>query len=205
MLCSSSISNRDIIKVPSQRLLLTEGIWSSSVFSSSAFSDNSKDLDQTRTSVQLGSSGKLTDGWTDRRTDELRILRIDLLTDGYMGLTDRSTNGCYANGETADEHLLVQASKPCRPISGNFEWYETDRNSAAWMIYKRIKILRVKTECERTDYIDDRQNTIRFFLPIRWTFLRQDRNRQKQTDRITDRLTDWQTDRQGNNGKQFRD
>lgn len=53
---------------------------------------------------------------TDGRTDELRILRIDLLTDGYMELTDRSTDGCYVNGETADEHLLVQASKPCRPF-----------------------------------------------------------------------------------------
>lgn len=151
MLCSSSISNRDIIKVPSQRLLLTEGIWSSSVFSSSAFSDNSKDLGQTRTSVQLGSSGKLTDGRTDGRTDELRILRIDLLTDGYMELTDRSTDGCYVNGETADEHLLVQASKPCRPISGNFEWYETDRNCAAWMICKRLKCWGLKRSAsERT-------------------------------------------------------
>lgn len=26
-----------------------------------------------------------------------------------------------------------------------------------------IKLLRVKTECERKDFIDDRQNTIRFF------------------------------------------
>lgn len=56
------------------------------------------------------------DGQTDGRTNELRILRIDLLTDGYMELTDRSTDGCYVNGETADEHLLVQASKPCRPF-----------------------------------------------------------------------------------------
>ena len=166
---------------------LTEWIWSSSVFSSSAFSDNSKDLDQTRTSVQLGSSGKLTDG---RITDWLTYY-------GYMKLTDRSTDGCYVNGETADEHLLVQAREPCRPISGNFEWYETDRNCAAWMIYKQIKILRVNTECERMDFIDDRRNTIRFFIDT----MNVPTTRQKQADRVTDR----QTDRQGNNGKQFRD
>ena len=199
MLCSSSISNRDIIKVPSQRLLLTEGIWSSSVFSSSAFSDNSKDLGQTRTSVQLGSSGKLSDGRTDGRTDE-RITDItDWLTYWRIHGIDWQIDGwvlCeWWNCGWASSRSSKQAMSP---ISGNFEWYETDRNCAAWMICKRLNCWGlIRSASERILSTTDKVQS--GFLPTRWTFLRQDRDRDRQNQ--TDRVTDRQRDRQGNNGK----
>lgn len=136
-----------------------------------------------------------TDGRTDGRITDItdwltywRIHGIDWQIDGWV-LCE------WWNCGWASSRSSKQAMSP---ISGNFEWYETDRNCAAWMICKRLNCWGlIRSASERILSTTDKVQS--GFLPTRWTFLRQDRDRDRQNQ--TDRVTDRQRDRQGNNGK----